>query len=105
MTQLELFTGLNPSQAAAVQHLDGPLLMLAGPVSGKTRVITHRIAHMIQQGIEPQQIIALTFTNKAAGEMRSRLEKLVGPNDVWLGTFHGFCVRLLRRYARLVGLP
>ncbi len=99
-----LLDGLNPSQIAAATHIDGPLLMLAGPGSGKTRVITHRIAHMIETGIEPSQIVALTFTNKAAGEMRSRLERIVGPNDVWLGTFHSFCVRLLRRYARLVGL-
>ena len=100
----QLLDGLNPSQVAAATHIDGPLLMLAGPGSGKTRVITHRIAHMIETGIDPSQIVALTFTNKAAGEMRSRLERIVGRNDVWLGTFHSFCVRLLRRYARLVGL-
>ncbi|MEZ6133738.1 MAG: UvrD-helicase domain-containing protein [Pirellulaceae bacterium] len=105
MTPTELLAGLNPSQAQAVQHIDGPLLMLAGPGSGKTRVITHRVAHMLQQGIAPQSIIALTFTNKAAGEMQARLQKLVGHSDVWMGTFHGFCVRLLRRYARLAGLP
>ncbi|QDV27590.1 ATP-dependent helicase [Aureliella helgolandensis] len=96
---------LNESQRAAATHLDGPLLVVAGPGSGKTRVITCRIAHMIASGISPANIIALTFTNKAAQEMRSRLEQLVGPSQVWLGTFHGFCVRLLRRYARLVGLP
>lgn len=100
----QLLDGLNPSQVAAATHIDGPLLMLAGPGSGKTRVITHRIAHMIEAGIDPSQIVALTFTNKAAGEMRARLERIVGRNDVWLGTFHSFCVRLLRRYARLVGL-
>lgn len=99
-----LLEGLNPSQVAAATLLEGPLLILAGPGSGKTRVITHRIAYMIEQGIEPSHIAALTFTNKAAGEMRQRLERIVGVNDVWLGTFHGFCVRLLRRYARLVGL-
>lgn len=96
---------LNPSQLAAVTHVDGPLLVLAGPGSGKTRVITCRIAHMIEQGVAPSEIVALTFTNKAAEEMRHRLQRLVGPSDVWMGTFHGFCVRLLRRYARLVGLP
>ncbi|HBE69354.1 MAG TPA: AAA family ATPase [Planctomycetaceae bacterium] len=95
---------LNAAQAEAVRTIHGPLMVLAGPGSGKTRVITCRIAHMIQQGIEPSRIVALTFTNKAAQEMRGRLEQLVGPSDVWLGTFHGFCVRLLRRYARLVGL-
>ncbi len=100
----KLLDGLNPSQQAAATIIDGPLLILAGPGSGKTRVITHRIAFMIEQGIDPAGIVALTFTNKAAGEMRSRLERIVGKNDVWLGTFHSFCVRLLRRYARLVGL-
>jgi DNA helicase II / ATP-dependent DNA helicase PcrA len=105
MSATELLNGMNPSQAQAVQHIDGPLLMLAGPGSGKTRVITHRIAYMIDQGIDPRQIVGLTFTNKAAEEMRQRLQRLVGRSDVWLGTFHGFCVRLLRRYARLVGLP
>lgn len=105
MSQSGLLTGLIESQVAAVTHVNGPLLVLAGPGSGKTRVITHRIAYMIEQGIDPQNIIALTFTNKAAGEMRSRLERLVGSNGVWMGTFHGFCVRLLRRYARLAALP
>lgn len=105
MVESELLCGLNESQRAAVLHIDGPLLVLAGPGSGKTRVITHRVAHMIQTGIQPSSILALTFTNKAAGEMRHRLERLVGTNQVWMGTFHGFCVRLLRRYARLAGLP
>lgn len=86
-------------------HVEGPLLMLAGPGSGKTRVVTHRIGYMLQQGISPSAILALTFTNKAADEMRSRLHRLVGDCPVWMGTFHSFCVRLLRRYARLVGLP
>lgn len=104
MTQSQLLNGLNSSQRKAVEHIDGPLLVLAGPGSGKTRVITHRIAHMIEQGIHPASIVALTFTNKAAQEMQSRLDRMVGPSPVWLGTFHGFCVRLLRRYARLIGL-
>lgn len=101
----DLLAGLNEAQRRAVCHVDGPLLILAGPGSGKTRVITHRIAHMIRQGVSPHHIVGLTFTNKAAGEMRRRLEQLIGPSQVWLGTFHGFCARLLRRYARLVGLP
>lgn len=96
---------LNDAQRRAVCHIEGPLLILAGPGSGKTRVITHRMAYMIGQGVPPGSIVGLTFTNKAAGEMRRRLEQLVGASEVWLGTFHGFCVRLLRRYARLVGLP
>ncbi len=105
MPSQDLLNGLNASQQAAVQSIDGPHLMLAGPGSGKTRVITHRIAYMISQGISPRDIVGLTFTNKAAGEMRRRLDVLIGPTDVWLGTFHGFCVRLLRRYSQLVGLP
>ncbi|MBX3422943.1 MAG: UvrD-helicase domain-containing protein [Pirellulaceae bacterium] len=105
MSSTNLLAGLNSSQRTAVTHLDGPLLILAGPGSGKTRVITQRVAYMIDQGIAPQHILGLTFTNKAASEMRQRVQRLVGRDDVWLGTFHGFCVRLLRRYARLVGLP
>ncbi len=100
-----LTQGLNATQVAAVTHVDGPMLVLAGPGSGKTRVITHRIAYLIEQGIEPGHILGLTFTNKAAQEMRSRLQRLVGNDSVKLGTFHSFCVSLLRRYARLVGLP
>lgn len=95
---------LTPAQLAAVEHVEGPLLILAGPGSGKTRVVTHRIAHLLAEGISPRQILALTFTNKAAAEMRSRVEKLAPRQPVWLGTFHGFCARLLRMNAALVGL-
>ena len=102
--QQELIEGLNDAQRNAVQHTDGPLLILAGPGSGKTRVITHRIAHMIAQGIPSWQIVALTFTNKAADEMRNRLKTLSPDNLSWTGTFHRFCSRLLRQYAPLVGL-
>ncbi len=103
-TQQELLQGLNDAQKSAVRHAEGPLLILAGPGSGKTRVITHRIAYMIAQGIPSWQIVALTFTNKAADEMRNRLNKLSPGNLTWAGTFHRFCSRLLRQYATLVGL-
>lgn len=85
-------------------HFEGPLLILAGPGSGKTRVITHRVAWLLGQGVPARQILALTFTNKAADEMRSRVEYLAPGQSVWLGTFHRFCARLLRKYAPFVGL-
>jgi DNA helicase-2/ATP-dependent DNA helicase PcrA len=99
-----LLERLTPAQREAVQHVDGPLLILAGPGSGKTRVVTHRIAYLLQQGVHPGQILALTFTNKAADEMRSRVEQLAPGQPVWVGTYHRFCARLLRKYASLVGL-
>ncbi len=105
MSTAAILEGLNDSQREAVLHVDGPLLILAGPGSGKTRVVTHRIANLLEQGVSPFNILALTFTNKAAEEMRSRLRKLVGEDAVWMGTFHGYCARFLRRYSRLVGLP
>jgi len=78
--------------------------MIAGPGSGKTRVVTHRIAYMLLQGVNPHNVLALTFTNKAADEMRLRIERLVSDRGYWMGTFHGFCARLLRQYGNLVGL-
>lgn len=95
---------LNESQRAAATHVEGPLLVLAGPGSGKTRVVTHRIAHLIASGVPAASIVALTFTNKAADEMRRRVGELVGPQPVEMGTFHRFAARLLRRHARQVGL-
>jgi DNA helicase-2/ATP-dependent DNA helicase PcrA len=95
---------LNESQRAAVAHVEGPLLVLAGPGSGKTRVVTHRVANLIAQGVPAERIVALTFTNKAADEMRRRVADLVGPQPVEMGTFHRFAARLLRRHARQVGL-
>lgn len=95
---------LTPAQRAAVEHVYGPLLILAGPGSGKTRVITHRIAYLLHHGIPAHHIVALTFTNKAADAMRGRVERLVPGSSVWLGTFHRFCAQLLRRHAALVGL-
>jgi DNA helicase-2/ATP-dependent DNA helicase PcrA len=99
-----VFESLTEAQLAAVTHVDGPLLILAGPGSGKTRVVTHRVAHLLQQGIAGKQILALTFTNKAADEMKARLARLVPLPTVWMGTFHRFCARLLRMYGQLVGL-
>ena len=85
-------------------HVHGPLLVLAGPGSGKTRVVTYRVAHLITQGIPAHQIVALTFTNKAADEMRKRVTDLVGPQPIEMGTFHRFAARLVRKHARLCGL-
>lgn len=104
MPDTDVFAALTQAQREAVAHVDGPLLILAGPGSGKTRVVTHRIAYLLQQGIPSQQVLALTFTNKSADEMRQRVYRLTGTGGVWLGTFHGFCARLLRQYASLVGL-
>ncbi|MFT5301086.1 MAG: DNA helicase-2/ATP-dependent DNA helicase PcrA [Mariniblastus sp.] len=104
VTTDEILAPLNEQQRLAVAQLEGPLLILAGPGSGKTRVITHRIANMIAHGIASQSIVALTFTNKAADEMKSRLKKLAPDNHTWTGTFHKFCSKLLRRHAPLIGL-
>ena len=108
-TPSELFSDLTEAQTKAVAHLDGPLLVLAGPGSGKTTVVTRRIANLIANGIPPWQILALTFTNKAAREMRGRIDKLVsedlpGRRGLTVATFHSFCVRLLRHYASEAGI-
>ncbi len=99
--------GLNPDQLDAVVHQGGPLLVVAGAGSGKTRVLTHRIAHLIHEGVRPGAILAITFTNKAAGEMRQRVTALVGPvaRTMWVSTFHSACVRMLRAHADLLGYP
>ncbi len=99
--------GLNPDQLDAVVHRDGPLLVVAGAGSGKTRVLTHRIAHLIDQGVRPGSILAITFTNKAAAEMRERVGHLVGPmvKAMWVSTFHSACVRILRRDGEALGYP
>ncbi|MEK7841311.1 MAG: ATP-dependent helicase, partial [Deltaproteobacteria bacterium] len=97
---------LNPEQLAAVTHGDGPLLIIAGAGTGKTKVITHRIAHLIKSGVNPSQILALTFTEKAAGEMEERVDRLVpyGYSNVWISTFHSFGDRILRDNAIEIGL-
>jgi DNA helicase-2/ATP-dependent DNA helicase PcrA len=101
---MDLLADLTPAQRQAVTHVDGPLLVLAAAGSGKTRVITRRVAFLLKQGIAGANILALTFTNKAAGEMRGRIEAIAPKSSVWVGTFHGLCARLLRSYAPLVGL-
>ncbi len=95
----DLLSSLNEQQAEAVQQTAGPLLILAGAGSGKTKVLTTRIAYLLAKGVAPYHILAITFTNKAAKEMRQRVDALVGPaaKDVWLYTFHGFCNQVLRR--------
>src|SRR5579871_6279765 len=97
-------TDLTEAQREAVLHREGPLLILAGAGSGKTRVITRRVAHLLQSGVRPHQILAITFTNKAAGEMRQRVQKLLPNCSVWISTFHSFGVRILRSYADRLGL-
>jgi DNA helicase-2/ATP-dependent DNA helicase PcrA len=101
---VSVLDGLTPSQREAVEHEQGPLLVLAGPGSGKTRVVTRRIARLIERGVSPRQILAITFTNKAAGTMRDRVEQLAPGSGVWVSTFHRFSAMLLRRYAGVVGL-
>ena len=98
---------LNPPQMQAVLHTDGPVMIIAGAGSGKTRVLTFRIANIVHKGVDPFNILALTFTNKAAKEMRNRIEKLVGGNarNLWMGTFHSVFARILRQEAERIGYP
>src|SRR5215203_3035740 len=102
-----LLEGLNEAQREAVLHEDAPLLIVAGAGSGKTRVLTYRIAHLLaHRGAQPGEILAITFTNKAAGEMKERVAVLVGPRAraMWVSTFHSMCVRILRAEAKTLGL-
>lgn len=102
---MDILANLNPAQAEAVRHTEGPLLVLAGAGSGKTRVLTQRIAQILQQGVRPYNILAITFTNKAAAEMRNRVERLVPEvaRDLWVTTFHSACLRILRREIKALG--
>ena len=102
----ELLEKLNDKQREAAEYVGGPLLILAGAGSGKTRVLTYKIAYLLEQEIvKPWQILAITFTNKAAKEMKQRVNDLIGDvaNDIWLGTFHSVCVRILKREINLIG--
>lgn len=111
MTSSGIFTGLNDAQLEAVQYTQGPLLILAGAGSGKTKTLTHRIAHLLELGVPSSAILAVTFTNKAAKEMRERLGHLTGENPdnrsfmPWMGTFHSICVRMLRLDGEQIGIP
>ena len=103
---MSIYDKLNEPQREAVYHTDGPLLILAGAGSGKTRVLTHRIAYLIEErNVNPWNILAITFTNKAAGEMRERVDSLVGfgSESIWVSTFHSMCVRILRRFIDRLG--
>ena len=103
---MSIYDTLNAEQKEAVFYTEGPLLILAGAGSGKTRVLTHRIAYLIEEkGINPWNILAITFTNKAAGEMRERVDNLVGfgSESIWVSTFHSMCVRILRRFIDRLG--
>src|SRR5919206_3383001 len=99
----DLLADLTPAQREAVTHYEGPLLILAAAGSGKTRVITRRVAWLLTQGVRPGNILAITFTNKAADEMRQRVEALVPGSRVWISTFHALGARLLRQYGDRLG--
>ena len=107
MANEDILRGLNPAQRAAVEAYNEPSLIIAGAGSGKTRVLTTRIAYMLAQGVAPHSIMALTFTNKAANEMRERIEKMVGPSSryICMGTFHSVFSRILRENAEVLGYP
>ena len=103
---MNIYDGLNPAQAQAVAHTDGPLLIMAGAGSGKTKVLTCKIAALLEKGVSPYNILAITFTNKAATEMRQRVDNMIGEKAkyVWLSTFHSFCARFLRFEIEALGI-
>lgn len=94
---------LNPQQLAAVNDTEGAVLVIAGAGSGKTRVLTARVCHLIETGVDPYNILAITFTNKAANEMKERIERYIGSQSVWTSTFHSMCARMLRYDADRIG--
>lgn len=102
---MSIYDTLNEEQKKAVFTTKGPVLVLAGAGSGKTRALTHRIAYLMEDGVQPYNIMAITFTNKAAGEMRERVNQLIGygSEQIWVATFHSTCVRILRRYIDRIG--
>ena len=105
---MEMLEGLNEAQKAAAGHVEGPMMVVAGAGSGKTRVLTHRIAHLIDQGVDPFSILSLTFTNKAAREMKLRIGKIVGDSEarnIWMGTFHSVFARILRIESERINYP
>ena len=106
MQETQILDGLNNRQREAVITTEGPVLVIAGAGSGKTRVLTQRVSYLInEKDVKPWNILAITFTNKAANEMKERLENVIGPifNDVWIGTFHSICVRILRKNIEKIG--
>ena len=104
---MDYLSFLNPNQRKAVEHTEGPLMIIAGAGSGKTRVLTYRIAHLIQKGVDPFNILSLTFTNKAASEMKLRIERLIGleARNTWMGTFHSTFAKILRVEGNKLGFP
>ncbi|MET0573066.1 MAG: UvrD-helicase domain-containing protein, partial [Pedobacter agri] len=104
---MDYLEGLNPQQRAAVENTKGPVMIVAGAGSGKTRVITFRVAHLIQTGTDPFNILVLTFTNKASKDMRERISKVVGAEakNIWMGTFHSVFAKILRVEAEKIGYP
>ena len=103
---MNIYDGLNPAQAQAVAHINGPLLIMAGAGSGKTKVLTCKIANLLDNGVSPYNILAITFTNKAATEMRERVDRMIGEKAkyVWLSTFHSFCAKFLRFEIEALGI-